>query len=380
MKIGIDLHTVTNFMQGTRTYTLGMVNELLKMDRENEYFFYITSRSNNLRSLFPQDNVVFRHVVPHSRMIRIPFSLPIRLAMDSIDVFHCQYMGPPYATIPYVVMMHDIIHEYLPEYYPRYLRFMMRMLYPISARRASRVLTVSESSKRDIVKYFRIPEEKVIVTYNGVSDDFCPVKNRDKIRNTLEKYGILDNYILYVGRLEPRKNLPRLIRAFHALKKEKRISQKLVIVGMKYFKYEEIYTTVEELNLKNDVVFTGRVEDNELPLFYSGARLFVYPTIAEGFGLPPLEAMACGSPVITSNTSSLPEIVGDAGILVDPYKINDLAEAMYRVLSDESLRKGMKAKGIERAKRFSWEYTARMTIEVFQEVYNEKKGKKYQGG
>jgi glycosyltransferase involved in cell wall biosynthesis len=371
MRIGIDLHTVTSFMQGTRTYTLGIVNELLKIDQENQYNFYVTDANSDLHSIFTQNNVVFRHVVPHNRLIRIPISLPIRLAMDSIDIFHCQYMGPPFSKTPYVVMIHDIIHEYMPEYYPRSLCYMMRMLYPVSARRASRVLTVSESSKRDIVKYFKIPEEKVIVTYNGVADDFYQERDRNRIQNTLDKYNINGDYILYVGRLEPRKNLPRLIRAFYNVKKGEGISHKLVIVGMKYFRQEEIYDTIKKLNLRGEVVFTGRVEDDELSDFYQGATLFVYPAIAEGFGIPPLEAMASGTPVITSNTSSLPEVVGDAGVLIDPYRTDDIAGAMYKVLSDKNIQKKMKKEGLKRARSFSWKVTARKTLDVFHEVYEE---------
>lgn len=360
-------------MQGTRTYTLGLVKHLLRIDKQNEYNLYVTSDNNNIRKFFPEDNVSFKLIFPRNRIIRIPISLPLRLAIDSVDVFHCQYMGPPYTRKPYVVMIHDIIHEYRPEFYPKYLCYMMRMLYPMSAKRASRILTVSESSKRDIVKYFKVPEEKVVVTYNAAPEDFRPVTDQDKIRQTLLRYGVTSEYILYVGRLEPRKNISRLISAFHELKKKTKINQKLVIVGMKYFQSETIFETVNELNLEDEVIFTGRVEDADLPDFYSGAKLFVYPTIAEGFGIPPLEAMACGTPVITSNTSSLPEVVGDAGILVNPYNTKDLANAIYKVLSDKTLRGSMKVKGLERVKRFSWENTARRTLEVFQDVYEEKR-------
>ena len=375
MKIGIDLHTVTRFMQGTRTYTLGIVKNLLDIDKDNKYYLYITRDNEHIRDIFPQDNVFFRHIFPHNRIIRIPISFPIRLAMDSVDVFHCQYMGPPLAKTPYVVMIHDIIHEYFPEFYPRSLCYMMRVFYPISARRATRILTVSESSKRDIIKYFKVSEEKVIVTYDAAAEDFRPIMEKDKIKSALQKYGIDGKYILFVGRLEPRKNIPNLIRAFHELKKWKNIEQKLVIVGMKYFRYEEIFQCVNNLGLQNEVILTGRVEDNELPLFYNGASLFVYPTIAEGFGIPPLEAMACGTPVISSNTSSLPEVVGDAGILLDPYNIKDLAGAIYKVLSDKNLHEKMKSEGLKRAKVFSWKETAKKTLNVFNDIYNEKNKK-----
>jgi len=376
MRIGIDLHSATSFMQGTRTYILNIVKHLLKIDKENEYFLYVTRESSSLEHLFSRENVFFKYV-PHHRIIRIPISVPIRLALDSIDVFHCQYMGPPFARTPYVVILHDIIFEYIPELYQKSLSYLMHVFYPLSARRASRVLTISEHSKRDIVKFYKIPEEKVIVTYNGVSEDFHPIMEKDTIKDTLKKYGVNGEYILFVGRLEPRKNLPRLVLAFHELKKYKKIKQKLVIVGMKYYRYEETLKAVNDLGLHDEVIFTGGAEDADLPIIYNGASLFVYPSIAEGFGLPPLEAMACGIPVISSNTSSLPEIIGDAGILVDPYKTEDLVKAMYEVLSNKNLQEKMKTEGLKRARRFSWEQTARKTLEVYHEVYMESKGNKY---
>ncbi len=369
MRIGIDIHTITGLMQGVRTYTFNIVDHLLRADSENEYFLYITEPNKKINTIFSQDNVTFKQIFPHSRIIRIPISFPVRLYLDSIDVFHCQYMGPPLAKTPYVVTLHDIIHEYLPELYPKTLRYFMSLLYPLSAKRASRILTVSESSKRDIVKYFKVPEEKVVVTYNGVSEKFHQITEREKIKWVLKKHGVMDEYILFVGRLEPRKNISGLIKAFHDIKRNNKIKHKLVIVGMNYFRYKEIFNVVNNLGLQDEIIFTGRVEDDDLPMFYNGASLFVYPAFAEGFGLPPLEAMACGTPVISSNTSSLPEVIGDAGILIDPYNTQGLARAIYEVLSDKNLQERLKIKGLKRSKKFSWDNSAKKTLEVFSDIY-----------
>ena len=371
MRIGIDMHTVTDFMQGTRTYTFNIIENLLKIDRENTYYLYINKGDNKIRDYFRQENVFFRHITPQQRVMRILVGLPIQLAADSIDVFHCQYMGPFLAKTPYVVMLHDIIHEYMPEYFPKTLNRLMRISYPVSAKRAGRILTVSEHSKNDIVKYYKIPEDKIIVTYDAVSDDFRPVMEKDKVEDVLKKYGIRGEYILYVGRLEPRKNLIRLLQAFNELMTNHNIRQKLVIVGMKYFQYEKLFELVQVLGLQDKVIFTGRVEDQDLPSVYNGATVFVYPSIAEGFGIPPLEAMACGVPVISSNTSSLPEVIGDAGILVDPFNVHDLAAEIHKVLSDKDLQKSMKMRGIIQAKKFSWETSARKTLMVCRELYEE---------
>jgi len=373
MKIGVDLHALTGFMQGTHTYTLNIVKQLLEIDRENEYYLYVKKGDDSIQKIFSKPNVFFRHIIPNHRAIRIPVSFPFQLAMDSIDVFHCQYMGPLFGRTPYVVMIHDIIHEYLPEFYPKSLCFLMRLFYPLSARRASRILTVSKHSKRDIVKFYKIREEKIIVTYNAVSKNFYPIEEKDKTTAILKNYGINEGYILFVGRLEPRKNVVRLILAFHKLKSINNINQKLVIVGMKDYKCEEIFKCVNDLNLQKDVIFTGRVENDALPIFYNGASLFVYPSIAEGFGIPPLEAMACGTPVISSDNSAMPEVIGNAGILVDPYNIEDLARTIFKVLSNKYLRKKMKRQGLKRAKSFSWENSARKTLKVCHDVFQETK-------
>lgn len=376
MRIGIDLHAITDFMQGTRTYTINIVKHLLKIDKENKYYLYATENSNHIQQLFSQENVCIKKVFPQQRIIRIPISFPVRLAIDSVDVFHCQYMGPPFGRIPYVVILHDIIHEYMPEFYPKLLCRLMRLFYPLSARKASRVLTISESSKRDIVNYYNIPEKKVIVTRIGVSEIFQPVREKNKIKKVLKKYGVSGPYILFVGRLEPRKNITGLIKAFHDVKRNNMIKHKLVIAGMKYFKYEDFFNLVKDLGLQKDILFIGRVDDEDLPLIYNGASLFTYPAFAEGFGIPPLEAMACGTPVITSKTSSLPEVVGDAGILIDPYNTGDLAKAICEVLSSKNLREKMKLQGLERAKSFSWKDAAKKTLDVYHEVYEESNRKK----
>ncbi len=376
MKIGFDMHSLSGISQGTKTYTLQLVNSLLKIDDRNNYFLYYTGEREPIERQFPQQNVSLKKIVPHQRILRIPVSFPIKLVLDGVDLFHCQYMGPVFSPKPYVVSIHDIIHEYMPELYPEKLRFFMSAFYPLSAKRAASVITISENSKRDLMNHYGLSEDKVVVTYIGVSDDFYPVKERERIDNALAKYGIKDNYILYIGRLEPRKNIPVLIRAFHDLKAEKGIKEKLVIGGSKYFKYEEIFNTIKELNISDQVIYTDSIEDSDLPLIYNGASMFVYPSVAEGFGLPPLEAMACGTPVISTNASSIPEVVGDAGILTQPGDTKELAKAIYNVLSNKNLRKRLAQKGPERAKLFTWEKTAKETLEIYNRLNNGKRSRR----
>jgi glycosyltransferase involved in cell wall biosynthesis len=369
MRIGIDMHSIKGLLQGTRTYILNIVEHLLALDSTNEYSLYLTDRSAQLPAHLLKNNVRVGHVSPHNRLVRIPVSFPVRLARDSIDVFHCQYMGPPFGRTPYVIMMHDILHESMPQFFPAALRTMMKVTYPLSARRASHVLTCSEYSKRDIVERYKIPEQKVTVTYHAVSRNFQPITKEESREAILRKYGLPEKYVLFVGRLEPRKNVPGLVRAFHKVKRDHRIKHKLVLVGEKYHRHEDILSAINGLGLQEEVILTGGIDHSELPAIYGGASLFVYPAFAEGFGIPPLEAMACGVPVISSNTTSLPEVIGDAGILTDPHDNDSLAAAMLDVLGNEELRNEMKSKGLARAKTFTWEKAADRTLRVYSDVH-----------
>jgi glycosyltransferase involved in cell wall biosynthesis len=244
--------------------------------------------------------------------------------------------------------------------------FLQRYALSRTLKNVDMIITVSKSTKKDVIKCLKFPEEKIKVIYNGVDERFKPLKNYNDV---LHKYNINPPYILYIGTLEPRKNIPALIKAFYKLKK-RGIRHKLVIVGKKGWKYKQIFRVVEDLNLRRDVVFTGYVSYNDLPKFYSAADLFVYPSLYEGFGLPPLEAMACGCPVITSNVSSLPEVVGDAGFIVDPSDIGGLSRTIKELLANDSLRENVIRKGLKRIKEFSWEKTAKESLKVYKEVIN----------
>jgi len=369
MRIGIDLHMVNDFMQGSRTYTYNVTRALLEIDAVNDYYLYFTSRPQWLPGRFQQPNVHIRRIAPAHRLIRLPISFPLKLAADRIDVFHCQYMAPPMMRTPYVITLHDIIHETCPQYYPKILRFFMSLCYPYSARRAAKVLTVSAYSKGEIQKRYRIADDKLVISYDAASDEFRPLTDLDRIAAVKRAYRIESKYILFVGRLEPRKNIPGLIRAFGRVRPFLPERLQLVVAGMKDFMYEELFALAERLNLAGDIVFTGRVAQKDLPLLYNGAELFVYPSFAEGFGIPPLEAMACGVPVISANTTSLPEVVGTAGIMVAPGDIDGLGAAILNVLRDEELRQRMRSSGLLQAEKFNWRQTARVVLETYHGVY-----------
>ena len=241
-----------------------------------------------------------------------------------------------------------------------------------SIKKAAKIITISQSSKADIVKYYKVPDEKVVVTYPGVEEEFKP-QPKEKIEAVKIKYRISGEYILYVGTLQPRKNLTGLIEAFKKITQNSELRTQnfqLVIVGKKGWQYGQIFKKVQELNLEDKVIFTGFVKDADLQALYSGAKCFINISLWEGFGIPVAEAMACGLPVVVSNTSSLPEVAGGAGILVNPESVNEIAAGIAKILNLSTSDYGnLKKKSITQAAKFSWEKCARQTLEVLENVY-----------
>jgi glycosyltransferase involved in cell wall biosynthesis len=248
----------------------------------------------------------------------------------------------------------------------------------VSARKASKIIAISENTKKDIIDYFRIDEEKIRVIYLGVDRQFSPQPDTNEV-GVLSKYNLPRGYILSVGTLEPRKNILRLINAYKMVASTGEPVPKLVIVGGQGWRNEDLGKLVRESGLADRVVLVGYVPDEDLPTLYRNAAVFVYPSLYEGFGLPPLEAMACGTPVITSNISSIPEVVGDAAILIDPYNTTEIAQAIASVLNNKELRDRLKMNGLVRSNLFSWDKTARETLKLYQEVIEESKAKRHGG-
>jgi glycosyltransferase involved in cell wall biosynthesis len=248
-------------------------------------------------------------------------------------------------------------------------RIYKKNILKISIRKADIIVADSHSTKRDIIEYFGVEDEKIKVVHLGVESRFRPIGNVEKyrLRNNLPS-----KMILNVGTLEPRKNVVTLIKAFKRLREKGFEDYKLVIAGDKGWLYEQIFKDVDHSGLKQEILFRGVVSDEDLPMFYNCADIFVYPSLYEGFGLPPLEAMACGIPVITSNTSSLPEVIGDAGIMVDPTDDKSLSDAMYSVLTDKELWQHMSNNGLQRSKIFTWEKAAKEILEIYDEVLFKK--------
>lgn len=375
MHIGIDAHAIGAQQGGNETYIKQLITALAEIDRTNRYSLYLanTQAVAEWRAGFAQahPNFEIRQIPQPTPLVRVPLYLAYELRRRPVDVLHVQYTAPPFCPVPVVATIHDLAFEHLPETFTRRGAWQLKMTVRRTAQRAARVATVSEYSRQDLLRTYNLPPEKVAVTYNGIAAHFNPTPLApDEAAQLKTRFGITREFILAVGSLQPRKNLVRLIRAYARLRTERpAFTQQLVIVGRKLWLHHEIFAEVARQPWAADVILTGYVTDEELPPLYRAAAVFAYPSIFEGFGLPPLEAMACGTPVLTSNNSCLPEVVGTAALTVDPYDEAALADGLLRVLQDESLRARLRAAGPARAKSFTWRAAAEKTLELYQSSF-----------
>ncbi len=369
MRIGIDAHAIGSQTAGNETYIKNLIEALAALDAENEYVLFFThpEAARSWQGRFPNFRVCL--VRPHTRYVRIPLSLPLAAWRMGVDLLHVQYVAPPVCPVPFVVTIHDLSFEHLPQFYTPRERWLFQRAIRYTAQRAAKILTVSEYSARDILAMYRVPSDRVVVTPEGVSPHFAPVRESERLQAVRARYGIAREYILSVGSLQPRKNLVRLIQAYiHLRRRDEEVEHQLVIVGKKGWLYGDIFRAAQQSPFSRDILFTGYVPEEDLPALYSGATVFVYPSIFEGFGLPVLEAMACGVPVITSHSSSLPEVVGEAALMVNPYDERAIEGALAQLLWDEALRRELSERGLRRARQFSWRRTAELTLRVYEEV------------
>lgn len=285
------------------------------------------------------------------------------------DVVHCtEHLLLPLKRIPSVLTIHDVVYLTHPEWHLPLNRYFLTLAMPIFARRARAIIAVSEYTRREVVDLLHVDPAKVHVVYEAADPRFRPVRDPAALAAVRGRYGLAEPFILFVGAIEPRKNLAMLLRAFAALCQEPDFRHQLVIAGGKGWLYDEVFATAERLNLGDRLRFPGYVADEDLPALYSAADLFAHPAHFEGFGLTPLEAMACGTPVVVSNATSLPEVVGEAGLLVPPHDERAWAVALRRVAQDRALHDRLAADGLRQAARFSWGEAARRTVEVYRSV------------
>ena len=369
LHIAIDAHSVGTGLAGNETYITNLIEALAETDARNRYTLYVTKREAVERFAGRWPHVGVRLTLPHTPLVRIPITLVAELRRHPVDLLHVQFTAPPFAPCPVVSTVHDLSFEHLPQTFKRRSWMQLRLTVRRTTRRAAHILTPSEFSRRDVIETYGINPALVSVTPEAAALYFRPANDKETSR-VRHQYGISGDYILAVGSIQPRKNLVRLIKAYADLRRRRADDKlpQLVLVGKKAWLYGETLRAVEQCGITDRTIFTGYVAEADLPALYTGAICFIYPSYFEGFGLPPLEAMQCGTPVITGDRTSLPEVVGDAGLMVNPFDESAIASAIERLIDNPPLRAELRAKGWQRAATFSWQETARLTLKVYEQA------------
>ena len=370
VRVAFDARKIHDY--GIGTYIRNVLRQLARIDPASEYLLICQPRDRDLpASLGENFHAAIDRSQPYS--VREQLSIPWTVLRSRATLFHePHYVLPPLiARTRSVVTIHDCIHLRFPQYLPnRAALTYARTQMGSAARRADHILTVSEASKRDILHFFPVvPPEKITVIYNGIDEHFATPPPGDEMRRVAERYQLEGDFLLYVGNVKPHKNLERLLEAFHLVRQTPGLEPlKLVMIGDEISRFSALRRAVHRHNLHKYVRFLGFLPDEMLAIVYRLASVFVFPSLYEGFGLPPLEAMASGTPVVTSNVSSLPEVAGDAALLVDPMDAGAIAGAIRRVLSDPALAADLRARGLARAREFSWARAARQIRQIYADV------------
>lgn len=369
MKIGIDGRAAKWYRgTGIGTYTYQLINTLNKINQNDDFLVFLPTDSTlTLNSNFKINTVQDVSNDNFWEEVRVPNIIN----STDMDIYHVPQNGVGLSdniNCHKVITLHDIIPLKMPETVSnRYLNIFNNEM-PQILNNCDGIITVSEFSKQDIAKEYNIPKEKIYVTHLAAEDIYRPLSKTICKKSINEKYGISDDFILYVGGFSPRKNIIGLIESFSLLKESKRKNLKLVITGKKGISYDKYKQRAIELKVSDNIIFTDFIALEDLPIFYNACEVLVYPSFYEGFGLPPLEAMACGTPVITSNLTSLPEVCNNSAFLINPYDVNELSYAIERVVSDSLLKLTMIQKGLSLSNKYSWEKTAQDTINAYKDI------------
>jgi glycosyltransferase involved in cell wall biosynthesis len=374
VRVAIDIRRITEF--GVGTYTRNAIRTLARLDHENEYFLIgIPGKLGDIEPLPP--NFITVPAQPNELSVASYLELHRVLKQNRCDLLHVPHLfwKPQGIPCPYVVTVHDLLdHLYRINSDSSVKRNLHFQFTKRVLQRAARIFAVSNFSKSDTERIFGVPAQKIEVIYNAIDDSFRLGHSSEAERQFIaERYQVNPPFLLYAGRISPHKNVVRIIEAFAALKgelnKEGRFDDlKLIIIGDEVSKHPDLRRAAVKGGVQNDVRFLGFVPIDVLRIFYDQAKIFVFPSLYEGFGLPPLEAMAHATPVVTSNTSSVPEVVGNAAIMVNPENVFEIMRALHRVLVDQPLRDKLKARGLEQAGKFSWDASVRRMLQVYREV------------
>ena len=368
MAIYIDVSAAVHARAGLGRYAESLARALVNKEPERFALFY--NRSGDSRPLPGLDNIPTRSIRAGYKPWRLAVWLGqlAGLGFDQLlpgaELYHAtEHLLMPLRQVPGVLTVHDLIFRLFPQHHKRLNYWYLNAAMPLYCRRASAIIAVSHATQQDLARFYGLDPAKISVVHEAAAPHFLPAPP-DRVARVRARYGLPDPYLLHVGTIEPRKNLDRLLEAIHHLRKAEE-SIRLVVVGGKGWLYQGFFQRLAELELSEVVHMPGYVPDADLPAIYSGARLVVVPSLYEGFGLPVLEGMACGAPVVCSNTSSLPEVGADAARYFDPTDVPGMAESILTIWRDGDLREEMRRQGLARAAYFSWERAAEETLAVY---------------
>lgn len=362
MRIGIDASTLLKeHRTGKENHIVRLVRHLAEIDQQNAYYIcYRVSRLRRSRACYVPGQGNF-----HRKLIQEPLNL---LFERRLDVFHGPELRlPKYRHPALVSTLHDLFSVVSENFGSAEFREKKKIQYQSVIARAARIICISDHTRRDAIRHLDVPEEKLVVVHEGIGEQFQP-QGEDEHQRVREKYGLGSDFALYVGGISKRKNTQRLLEAFALVAREHDGEIELVLGGREGYGHEEVMATYRSLGIEDRCRFIGFIPEDDLPALYSAARLFVFPSLYEGFGHPVLEAMACGTPVVSSAVSAIPELAGDDAVLVDPLEARQIADGILRVLSDSQLSADLVERGKARAKLFPWTETARKTLDVYREA------------
>ncbi len=372
VKIGIMLRHLNpgGHEMGTRIYTENVVNGILEADKTNEYVL-IYKDENLLGTFSGYENVIEKVLKTPSKILWDQIGIPLLARKENLDlIFNPKFTVPLFTKRKTIFVMHGMEWYVYPEVYKWFDVHYIKFALPLYCKKADRVIAVSNQVEDEILKYIKVNSNKIITIHEAYNKIFHPIKEQAVLRKIKTQYNLPDNFILYVGDIFPSKNFGRLLKAYNELQKIHPI--KLVVVGRERWKFEQDFSLIQDFNLEDKIIFTGHIPQTDLPAFYNLAKLFVFPSLDEGFGLPLVEAMACGCPVVASKTGALPEIGGDGAYYIDPYNIEEITNGMYRVLANDNLKNELIKKGFQQSHKFSWEKNVQNTLSMIYEVLDEK--------
>nr|MBC7244955.1 glycosyltransferase family 4 protein [Chloroflexota bacterium] len=371
-RVGINAHLLAQGegyrSAGVSRYIYNLLMHIAREDPEGDYTVFLNNRCA-LSLSYRQKRSSLPTYRPWVRIFWEQFLQPFELLAEDIALLHSPVnVQPLILPCQGVVTVTDLSFMVFPESFRAPQRFYQRFFTQLSVHRASHLIAISASTAQDLHRFFDVPATKITVIFPGVDSAYHPIQDASVLNNFRHRCNLPERFILFVGTLEPRKNLLTLLKAYAHFKQQTKTNYKLVLAGSVGWLCQPLFTAVEELGLQNEVLFPGFIPEDDLPLWYNTADVFVYPSLYEGFGLPPLEAMACGTPVIVSNASSLPEVVGNAALLVDPHNPDEWANALSLLCNNAQLRFDLASRGPEQAQQFSWSRMARETIQIYRAV------------